>query len=107
MSFILKSQLKSHVQRVHENKKKYKCELFEYSAFEQRNIRTHIECVQENLKPHQCNICQKTFGQMGKLKKEIGKPIFTVLMQKKHLFLITTEKTFIYYLMFSKRLRKL
>ncbi len=46
----------------HENKKNHKCDLWEYLAFRNCDLRSHIECVHEKLKPHQCNIYQKSFG---------------------------------------------
>ncbi len=56
---------------VHENKKKYKCDLCEYSAFEHRNLRRHIECVHEKIKPHKCRICEISFYLEGHLKKHL------------------------------------
>jgi len=46
-----------HIQ-IYENKKKYKCDLREYSALLHKDLRKLIECVHENLKPHHCNICK-------------------------------------------------
>ncbi len=53
------------------SKKKYKCDVCDYSAFEHGALRKHIECVHEIIKPHHCNICQNTFGQNGTLQEHI------------------------------------
>jgi hypothetical protein len=51
-----------HVQRVHENKKSFKCDLCEYSTFQLAALKKHIECVHENLKQHQCKIVRRVLA---------------------------------------------
>jgi KRAB domain-containing zinc finger protein len=58
---------------VHENKKKYKCDVCAYSAFQHADLKRHIECVHEKIKSHKCNICDKSFGLEGNLKTHTQK----------------------------------
>jgi uncharacterized Zn-finger protein len=70
-NFGLKSTLKIHIQRVHENNKPFKCDLCDYSASCHQDLIRHIECVHENLKQHKCTICQKNFCLKSTLKIHI------------------------------------
>jgi hypothetical protein len=36
-----------HIERVHENKKRFKCNLCDYSALTHEEVRRHIECVHQ------------------------------------------------------------
>ena len=56
---------------VHENRKKYKCDVCDYTAFLHADLKKHIECVHEKMKPHKCSICEKCFGLEGHLKTHL------------------------------------
>jgi uncharacterized Zn-finger protein len=51
--------------------KNYKCDLCKYSFFQHTDLKKHIECVHEKIKPHKCSICKKSFGHKGNLKSHI------------------------------------
>jgi hypothetical protein len=39
-----------HIERVHDNKKPFKCDLCEFSAFSHAEVKRHIECVHGKIK---------------------------------------------------------
>ena len=65
-----KSDLKKHVESVHEEKK-FNCNICDYKTTRNYNLKKHIESVHEGIKPFKCNNCDFEFAEKGKLKKHI------------------------------------
>ena len=66
-----KSDLKKHIEAVHEGIKKFKCNFCDYKAARNTNLRKHIESVHEGIKQFKCNICDHEFAKHSNLKKHI------------------------------------
>ena len=65
-------ELKSHVEKAHGRKKKYKCTICETAFTSKISLTTHIEAVHEGIKSHKCSFCDASFGQTGTLNRHIA-----------------------------------
>jgi len=59
--YAKKSNLKQHIETVHENIRKHVCKQCGYAASGKSNLKQHIESVHEKKKDHVCNECGKAF----------------------------------------------
>ena len=74
-----KSDLKKHIEAVHEGIKKFKCNICDYKAARNANLKKHIESVHEGIKPFKrkklkkfnCSICDYKTAQKHNLKKHV------------------------------------
>ena len=71
--FSAPNQLKKHVEKDHERKKKkqYQCTNCEASFICKVSLFTHIAAVHERIKSHKCSFCDASFGQSGSLNRHI------------------------------------
>ena len=63
--------MKAHIESVHEGKKKFKCQICDYSCHTKCNMNRHISIVHEENKPFDCNICEKAFSSRHSIKHHI------------------------------------
>ena len=76
--FILKAEMKTHIERVHEGKRYY-CERCESSFSMEASLKKHVEQVHEKRRPHLCTIC----GSSSKTKQALELHIAHVHENKK------------------------
>ena len=69
--FSLKTQLKVHLETIHEGSKPYKCEVCNYSAALKNTLKQHTNNVHQGRKDFKCNICGKQFTQKGKVNRHL------------------------------------
>ena len=68
-----KDQLKDHVDRVHEGKKKYACPTCDQRFSVKHSMTSHINAVHEKVKTVTCVFCNQSFSNKQQLKNHIGK----------------------------------
>ena len=54
--FSIKGNINRHVASVHENKKKFKCKIFDHKFCNTSNLKKHVASIHENKKPFRCKI---------------------------------------------------
>merc|ERR1711879_121196 len=65
------SNLKRHVQTVHEGIKDHHCKICDQKFGLNGTLKKHVKTVHDRIKSHQCKICDKKFGQSGSLNKHV------------------------------------
>ena len=66
--FSTDTNLKRHVDQVHERKKNHMCKVCHKSFFTSRDLWVHSSAVHDNSKTFKCKSCEKTFSQKGNMK---------------------------------------
>ena len=66
-----KNHLRKHVERIHEEKKDFKCHVCNYSCVKISDLKVHIALVHEGKKRLKCTICGKSFGLKENLKRHL------------------------------------
>ena len=70
-----KTNLKKHIDTIHEGKKlhkPYKCSICDYSCTKKSNLDDHIYAVHEGKKPHQCYICDYSCATKSNMSQHIN-----------------------------------
>ena len=47
------------------------CPICDYSCTTKTNLKNHIDAVHEGKKPHKCSICDKSFSRKDPLKRHV------------------------------------
>ena len=68
-TFVFKSELKYHIDRVHLGKKKFQCEHCGLQCGGIFQLTTHIKAIHEKLKDKRCDLCGKEFSREFSLKQ--------------------------------------
>ena len=68
---MVQSNLKRHVEIVHEGIKNYQCQICEQKFSHSGKLQKHVKIIHEGIKDYQCHICDKKFGRSGYLKTHI------------------------------------
>ena len=68
-----RSNLKSHVERIHERVKRYKCDTCEFASYERRKVIMHRRAVHDKIKDFICDICNQAFTLSHDLNKHRAK----------------------------------
>ena len=66
------SNLQRHVDTIHREKKKYKCELCKYKSSQKVNVTKHFDAVHLKLRPYQCGECTFKCSRSNNLKTHIN-----------------------------------
>ena len=80
-NFGLKSNLKKHVETVHDGKKQFRCDICNATFGQKQHLNRHVATVHEGKKQFRCDICNANFGYKSDLKKHVstvheGKKLF-------------------------------
>jgi uncharacterized Zn-finger protein len=74
LTFLKPSELKKHVERVHEQvEKPHACEICGTRYHERSNLRTHVAMVHEKKRPHVCDDCGAAYSSKQNLGKHVLK----------------------------------
>ena len=65
------SNIKRHINTVHEGKKDHKCEHCGKKYTEKKGLKIHIKRIHDNIRDEQCNQCGKLFFTKEVLKGHI------------------------------------
>jgi uncharacterized C2H2 Zn-finger protein len=65
--------MKEHIERVHEQKKNFKCNICDVSFKSRQGLTRHILAVHEGKKLFECNYCEKKFASDQCLKRHISR----------------------------------
>ena len=66
------SNLKIHIEGVHEGEKPYKCSICDHSFAIKGKLKIHIDSVHDGKKPNKCLICDRSFARMDQLKRHVN-----------------------------------
>ena len=69
--FYYFSDIKRHLEQVHEGRKKFKCENCGKEYTEKKGLLVHIKRIHDNIRDEQCNQCGKLFFTKEVLKGHI------------------------------------
>ena len=57
-----------HVSRVREQKKQFKCDIFNTNFAQKGNLNIHVTKVHDGMKQFKCDICNDEFTSKGSMK---------------------------------------
>ena len=66
-----KGHLRKHIERIHEGKKDFECNICNYSCGKISDLKVHIKLVHEGKKRLKCNICGRSFGLKKTLRRHL------------------------------------
>lgn len=69
MSFGRKGVLKKHIQMVHEQTRKFECEICMSPFGLKSDLKRHVQSVHQKKRPFVCTICAASFGRRSDLKR--------------------------------------
>ncbi|XP_014232948.1 zinc finger protein 729-like [Trichogramma pretiosum] len=70
--FKQNSDLKHHMNAVHEPKELFECEICQKSFGQKPILNRHINAVHNRIEPFECDICQKSFDYQSVLKRHVN-----------------------------------
>ena len=70
-TFTKQSNLKLHIETIHEKKKPWLCSECGTSFGKQDGLKRHISIVHKGERPFSCSLCDRSFTEKGHLKKHI------------------------------------